>query len=1761
MSSYYETVTGNLASSEIAKSEDIHAIQSNIQHAFANLIRDVTGDGYILDDDEDALKLTPIPDHVDQSNKNYDKDNDTLPFYDTYLRQKITTEKSEIRSIRVQMINESNLSPTVFAEIRDMDMNLKKETNTILPPTNKTTTSVNDPIDIDFIFNLQHLPIGDYYFIIRPVDISSADLTVDGDETIYDHIDASMFQIRYDIDGNYKEGLDASYNGVDYVPSNVLPSVYNTSGMIEGRENNCDLYFEQIYSAGNTYVINPAACMIMGQKIYPIDTHVTINGPSKIGDRTDLVYLDDGGLLHVLEGKPYTGDKIYPKETAGLKVAYITTYHNSYSTWTCPACGAVNRGNLTNCYVCTTSTNNRIPLIEQDDENGMTRQRDILERLRRLEKKLDYQVQNNIPSRIKYTCSADPTMVTDIVKVQDGTDSANNPMYRFVYAEDSYNLSSTQDSNGNTVLTFKDDIAREYSWSIVKKIVTTESSKTRTSATMVGTDIKMPTEKPSKVKNNQLYTLKISKKIVTTTDTTKEKSSGQTTSTSTKSYYTTTAGIKDLPVTFYIKYGESKSNIATKVITETDPDKISQLLNDPDSAQKLYQKELKKLVNKKKKAGKVIKTIKNKKTNSKGEIQLNLWDYKLEKGEYVIVAEYKNTKVTNKITIGDDEKLTSSKGKANVFILNETGPSKTSTNVKSDTFTGDDSFYKENIKVDEDIGEVSIEKTNPTKKEYQKSTNVPESGLKTTTRSFTIEPTSKSHQSTYGIMNFQVHDDCWIKSITPEILRFSNIKEMKIVLFKNDKVFDLKTSRTSYIKYVDTKKASTTNFPNVFESKWISLSKLDKTSEKKTAKVKKKEIEYKKYKLNKAYTFNTGEVHLTAGTYSLLVLGKLQNTKVEGKITVTEYETPDFGNYGAISEVKGTYNPVKVFLQKNSLTNTTWKLTTERYVEKFSSAQGTIISKTINTVDSIKQCAMEANFDIPPGCDIETYVSNNGGKTYIQMRNDTSRQKVKSNVVTFNGLGHEFKWKIILHSGDGVTPKLKYSEKTQSAIKFTLTTTQSYIGYEDYGRCFSTPLLNANKITTEATRNSNVKNKFAEWEFCRLWMEDDELDSTIDICFSYAYDNYSDNVKTAMEKWDTDIFFSQVLCNLDIGDFTQTSIDYDNYNADVEYDENNFRLKYDMETLNTKEIIVATPTSALSQGKYDYNYGDITDSNIDMSFFDYALMKTTTIYQDNHDDSTQALSGVHLVTGSYYQAMYDPQLSGTTTDICWSGDEDETLSGYTPEACIIGVSFGDGLEIQDQYTSLNIDIFPNLRDCQEVQGTTTGELEYDTTTGQPILKSDLQNNTGKYKDSDGYYYIPKNTLEIVVALNPYGLVEEDNATYGKVYPIDIPLRSCKHTQIDLNLSELYGATIYSIGIRVSTKKDNQGNYAVGWTTETVGTTQVNKNPSLHKGDILGLGNISLRGYNIRPYLPQIYSGDSSRWNWTSIKPTQYSDAYIIYQSRDLEGKNPYYSILPIIKDGNPKQSYYAMGIEYYNKHKTTFEYANYTETDAQFRREGSNRIEVIKSGTTDQVLRKSTDNANNILFTLNSQDGTGNLFKINTNMDTTPYDWVSIRYNLEILQSGVEAVAKNGKIISKNDNGYESGMEIMKGEVIFDLYDTTNISGATPVESLSLPAWGKVQDRYGKKEWNNGSQYVDKTVNAWFKLHTNATIKTIVLRRENPTNRRMVNTNIVLQDIVFINADSVPALGPQMHVRIYPKNMNSLINTKIRKFGCVYRLG
>ena len=304
MGSYYERVNGHIKPSEIARSEDINKIQTNIQTAFTEMIKDIYGDGCILDEDEEALKLTPTSYHIDQQNKKFNNtdniDDYCISFYDRYFRQKIELDKSEIQSIRVQMHNKTQVEPTIFAEIRDLDMNLKKEANVKLP----STIDNDQPIDVDFVFNLEHLDVGDYYFIIRPVDINLTDFT----DATYDTITPNSFLLKFDQTGSYNEGLEASYNGVDYLNANELEDQVEISGeQITISSINYDLYFEEIYSTGNTYLITPGACLVQGKKVFPVDTHVTIDGPSKTGDRIDLVTLSDDGKLYVQSGQPYTG--------------------------------------------------------------------------------------------------------------------------------------------------------------------------------------------------------------------------------------------------------------------------------------------------------------------------------------------------------------------------------------------------------------------------------------------------------------------------------------------------------------------------------------------------------------------------------------------------------------------------------------------------------------------------------------------------------------------------------------------------------------------------------------------------------------------------------------------------------------------------------------------------------------------------------------------------------------------------------------------------------------------------------------------------------------------------------------------------------------------------------------------------------------------------------------------------------------------------------------------------------------------------------------------------------------------------------------------------------------------------------------------------------------------------------------------------------------------------------------------------------------
>lgn len=1507
MSSYYNRVVGTLSPSEIARSEDIHTIQSSITTALQSMLIDLLGTGCILGDDEDDLKLIPTPYTIDQTNTDFNEENPWISFSDTYLRQSIDTEMSEIQAIRVTIQNNTNLMPTVFAEIRDANFNLIKETNTKLP-----AQTDDDGQQVDFIFDLQHLPKDTYYFVIRPIDINAADLTANGDETQYDTITEDSFQILCDRNGNYNQGLYASYNGVDYLEARLLESELKDvrGDFIEVEDENFDLCFEHIFSSGNTYLIDTTVpCIVLGEKIYPIDTHVSLDGPSPSGNRIDLVTLDTIGQLNVTQGVAFVGDpteKDYPINNTEFAIAYITTYYGS----------------------------EKAPLIEQDDTNGITRRRDILERIRRLEKKIDYQTEYNSPSRIKYNCTVDP-----VIKVDQYP------------PEGTYGVQTTTNSKGEKIVISGDGTnTADYKWSIADASYTYKTA-TEVHATIYCKNLQVPKTKPDKTKlNKNKHYIKIdaiddSKKVPL-------------------------AGL-----VFKIKIKDNKTG---------------------------------------KQLGKTIE----KTMNSDGVIYIDPWSLgltadKTYKVETIYSTKYKMTSYV---------RIYSKKKNPNFKITNhhmtirllDGGLEQNTVDISSDTFTGDIGLDAEKIEIDTKNGEAFLKKINTKDEKVTTFPSASLKGIEYTDHNYIIHTNKKSLQSEYPMFSITLERDCYLQDVTFYVRGTDNIKTMRALLFHNDRIFNLNTSRKNYRKYLKYNDAKDTAFANV------------KRSDKITIKDKKP-----------FYYTMTVNKYLKKGTYSLVLYGYLNNTKKDGFIKIRERHTPKATQYGVLSKVKGTSTPNQIFIGGESLTNRTMYVKFHK-IDDVHNSTGTLISKIVQAKDNIISCKLSHYYDIPNGCYIHTYVSNNGGKTWVEQINNSGK-------ITFNGYGRELRWKIVMTGNGKTSPKLKFNKKKGYAFKITVTTGHKLDAYEDYDRCFATPILNANAITRLLVANNNIQSAFSEWEYARLWMETDDIDITdIDICFAYAYNNYTTAVGTKIENWDKNIFFSQVFASLQPEDFTKTSVDYNNYDADVETDELNFRFKLEtdyMYNLTRTGEVIASPDDI-----GNYSYGDISSEDINMDMFTYGLMDVETVYQDNIDDNNDIV----LAYGPYYQAMYHPLEHSSETTIIDNEEEDEETneeetiptetvdntsfmawaSDSDPDyhdGCIVGIKFNDGLTIEEKYTSLNVGIFPNLRDCTETN-IETGELKI---TNGEVERLGTQVSSKYYTENDEAY-IKGGTLELVLAFNPYGLVEDNNLTYGKVIPITKDLISCKYQTVGVNLADLYNTTIYSIGIRVS--KDAK------YTT----VDNVEKHPSLQDGDIIGIGNITFGAYNIRPYVPY----GSERKKWTKV-----------------------------------------------NAPNSTVEYSNDYRNSANF----------------------------------DIKDAKGNLFKINTDLNLTPYDYVNVQYTVP------------------NQYG-----EIHKGDILIDLYDTTNINAVEPIETLALPAWGFVQQN---------STVTDKTVNAWFKIRTKATsVKCVVLRRENPTQSSSDELLLKIMNILFYNTPQLPALGPQMQIRIYPREKNGAYNTKIRKFGGIYRL-
>lgn len=1407
MTSYYKKIEGNLKSGEVARVEDILNIQDSIEQMISNSISDLFGNSFILNSGKDDLKLQPTSSSIDQFNLPYDTSDNWISFYGQYLRQKIIIEKSEIASISVWMKNTSSIEKVnVFAEIRDSSNNILDEATSELPYTDNT-----EGTEITFNFKkCKHINAGTYYFVIRSLDMNGVEFDLNTSSNI-DYIDSDMFLVKYDVTGKYNQGLYISDNGLDYIESKEI-GIYDQNG---------DLYFKHTFSRGNTYLVNPGIAIINGQQVIPVDTHVTIKGPSPIGDRVDLVYLGIDGSINVISGPITQGTKKeYPTlQSTGLKLAYITLYKTTNENWTCPECGTLNNIISPQCINCKAEpdyNSTKIPLIEQDDDNSMTRTRDVLERIRRLEKKLDYDIERNSPNRIKYNLTIPAFMEP---------------------SDESYEISYVINEKGETVATSELNNTESHQYWTIKQHKENERWVINSTTT---------TEKPSGVFASLKYAPSSSltktksflevypnwKNSNKTIDLTTKKSpsptvvgaQGKKTQITAGNVITTknsnaiyTATLVDLTTNSPIS-----SQDITFTVTKPTGKSEKDIQKEVDAAIKKAQSKLKSnaTANEKKAAAqKAEKTVRNKyksqiqtfniKTNNNGEAQFKI-NYDII-GAYKVKIEYKSANTTRFLNCTFSKKeyghiFIDTAAQLNKHKNDKIGSTKTNTTLDYEAYDafyeGELGLYSEETK-DKFITAVEFDETTTEGYRYVGDANFSKNGISIDTRngiaslsttsiddedmiiSLNASEYEQSNQSykvsnqgnsSFPALNFKLKRNTIIQSINIKDISFKNISKYSLILFKNSDQFNISDlSKMTYTKMISKGKDDPI-FPTISEVEY------NLTNQNTIKDTNKQIITPQPFIINKM---------LEAGNYTILIHAEPINDK--GEIYLKQYKTNNaVETYGAATTCIGNKGD-SVALQSNKTSEYSWNIeiygSYQDYVQ-----QGTLISDIVSVDFNIQKVKMLKKVEIPDGSNITFWVSNNGGRDYTQINDEP---------ITFSGTGKNFQWKAVFTSNGKVSPMIKYNDNGgEYAIAFILQ--DSGINYlEDVElankTCFTTQPINATEIINKILPISIAPTKgLSAWEYVRIWTSDDDKSSKIDI-------HISDDLRSTPSK----TIYGTILTDLTLDDFSQTSVDYSNYNADVEYDEYNYRFK-----LETDNFI--------NESKTICNGLDADLGNINSKIGSDAINTDDFVYNTINIGENRICKAM-----TYHPQVYREE--GTyinkTSYLC-SGDE---IGGknYNPKAILIGKTFPNGINIGNNYQLLTIDLFPQF-------------------------------NT--LKDSDTEREIPSDLFEIVISLNVNGMIDEEDAYAGKAYPITQKLINNQHNYIEINNFigvDYNGEDIRAIGIRIRDQTEsNNGIY-----------NTMHYNPQSESGDSIGICGIYATSQNITELISKT---NTDRLTWHPI---------------------------------------------------------------------------------------------------------------------------------------------------------------------------------------------------------------------------------------------------------------------------------------------------
>ena len=596
MVSYYQKVFGNLNMGDIAKSSDIHHIQRHIEDALRALLSDLhDGESYVLGSgnfykNSFILKAAPkqFGRYIDTSNI-FEEETDFININRFDVKQPIPKTKTSLYSIITKFRNTSNKKIPITCQIQD-EFGNPLRTNTVVLDENTESGRYEIVFDLDFYPTPPNLDFEDLikrdgkdipprtreesfdegyeeehdaeferpyfsagvsklYFVIKRANLNAIDLAEsESDEVIFD-ANTSL--------GVYcKEGT--------LFPDKDMIVEVNSGTEFVLDEKGRNIYYEDIYANEMTYLCSGGKAIIQGERVDCLDTHISVAGGNSLGNVLTQIYLGNDGHLHSANKKAsfttnideFIEDEDDPMPIGYLPIALILTYSNAqYGTA-------------------------KEPLIIQDDYNQLPRSHH--ERLRRLEKQMDWSNDIALPSRIKYTIS-DGDWVDE-----NGENLANLPHTKKQSDDkktDGENLSSdsrfiTTDENGNIVVKLSDEVTQTIPVTLKEKLKDSDGKEIELKETDVlnvssfskiehmvhdstkGTLV-LDTEKKEEESTTETKTSSSEKDSKTTTSSTKK------TTSSNKKTSSKTEEVFNLWETF-----ESKSKTDSKESTKTKDDKI-----------------------------------------------------------------------------------------------------------------------------------------------------------------------------------------------------------------------------------------------------------------------------------------------------------------------------------------------------------------------------------------------------------------------------------------------------------------------------------------------------------------------------------------------------------------------------------------------------------------------------------------------------------------------------------------------------------------------------------------------------------------------------------------------------------------------------------------------------------------------------------------------------------------------------------------------------------------------------------------------------------------------------------------------------------------------------------------------------------------------------------------------------------------------------------------------------------------------------------